>query len=112
MPPLNICLQVNISTESSKSGFPVEEIAPLIPVISKLPGVRLRGLMTIPAPAVGLEQQRIPFRQLSQLMVQLEHKPLNTLSMGMSNDLEAAILEGATMIRIGTALFGSRTAEQ
>lgn len=108
MAPLNICLQINISGESSKSGLAVEEVGSFIAAIAEFPQLQLRGLMTIPAPAVGLEQQRIPFRQLHALWIKLDTIPLDTLSMGMSNDLQAAIQEGTTMLRIGTALFGSR----
>ncbi len=111
LPPLNICLQVNISAEPSKSGFTCEEIVELAPDIMQLPRLRLRGLMAIPAPVAGLAQQRIPFQQLCTLMAQLDNEQLDTLSMGMSNDLEAAVMEGASIIRVGTAIFGSRVAE-
>lgn len=112
MPPLNICLQVNISAESSKSGFTSDALTEIVPVITQLPHIRLRGLMAIPAPVADVEQQRIPFRKLRQLMLQLENASFDTLSMGMSNDLDAAILEGATLIRVGSAIFGTRTPEK
>lgn len=111
VPPLNICLQVNISQEPQKSGFSSMEISAAIQEISNLPNLHLRGLMTIPKPEVLFEQQRKAFFQLGKLMQQLNQDfalNMDTLSMGMSNDLEAAIAEGATIVRIGTALFGPR----
>ena len=108
--PLNICLQVNTSGEASKDGHAPQELEVLIGEYARLPNLRLRGLMTLPAPAEGEAQHR-PFRQLRTLRDRLatpEH-PLETLSMGMSDDLEAAISEGATVIRVGTAIFGPRT---
>jgi pyridoxal phosphate enzyme (YggS family) len=113
LPPLNICLQVNISGEASKSGVKLNELSSLIPEILELPNIRLRGLMAIPAPADTIEAQRVPFRALSDALNNLnkEHNlQLDTLSMGMTADLEAAISEGATLVRIGTALFGARSA--
>jgi pyridoxal phosphate enzyme (YggS family) len=109
--PLKICLQINISDEAQKSGFSVTEIQALLPDILQLPNLSLQGLMAIPKNEPDVQLQRKPFQQLRQLMQQLnEQYSLNmqTLSMGMSNDLEAAILEGATIVRIGTALFGPR----
>jgi len=108
--PLNICLQVNASGEQSKSGVSPERLEELAEAVTTLPGIKLRGLMTIPAPADDFEQQRRPFRLLKQLLDQLNSKgyALDTLSMGMSNDLEAAIMEGTTLVRIGTAIFGAR----
>ncbi len=110
LPPLNICLQVNTSGEQSKEGHTPEELSALIGEYATLPNLRLRGLMTIPAPAAGEEAQRRPFQLLRQLRERLTTPtlPLDTLSMGMSDDLEAAISEGATLIRIGTAIFGPR----
>jgi pyridoxal phosphate enzyme (YggS family) len=110
LPPLNLCIQVNVSGEASKSGATPEEAGELARQIAGLPRIRLRGLMTIPAPAEGLERQREPFAQLRELMKQLnaDGLKLDTLSMGMSGDLEAAIREGATMVRVGTAIFGKR----
>jgi len=110
LPPLNVCLQVNTSGETSKDGHAPEDLARLIDDYAALPNLRLRGLMTIPAPAEGEEAQRRPFRRLRELRDRLAtpERPLETLSMGMSDDLEAAIGEGATLIRIGTALFGPR----
>ena len=110
LPPLQICLQVNISNEDTKSGIPAEEIANLARQISRLPRLKLRGLMTIPAPSAGCVQQRLPFRRLRELFEQLNREgfALDTLSMGMSNDIEAAIAEGATLLRVGTAIFGER----
>lgn len=106
-PPLNICLQVNISGETSKSGVAPETVAELAEAIRQLPGVRLRGLMAIPAPAEDSEARRAPLRALAELMASLPG-PLDTLSMGMSDDLTEAVQEGSTMLRIGTALFGAR----
>ena len=109
--PLNICIQINISNEASKSGVPVDEVEALAKDISKLPRLKLRGLMAIPAPEATFDKQRSEFTKLSDLKNTLNLKGFNldTLSMGMSNDMEAAIAEGATIIRIGTAIFGSRT---
>lgn len=111
LPPLNICIQVNVSGEASKSGCTLDQLDELVATISRLPNIRLRGLMTIPQSASDFEQQRIPLAQLREAMEKLNLKGLNldTLSMGMSGDLDAAIAEGATMVRIGTALFGPRS---
>ena len=110
--PLSICLQVNVSGEASKSGVAPAELSRLAHAVAALPRLRLRGLMAIPAPAVGIEAQRAPHRVLRHCLESLraEGLDLDTLSAGMSDDLEAAILEGATMVRIGTAIFGSRAA--
>lgn len=110
MPPLNICLQVNVSGETSKSGAAPEEVAQLAHQVALLPHLRLHGLMTIPAPAQTLETQRKPFMLLRELMQNLNAQglALDTLSMGMSQDMEAAILEGATIVRVGSAIFGQR----
>lgn len=107
LPPLNICLQVNISEEPSKSGCLPEEVPALAAAIAALPGLRLRGLMAIPAPSTDPAVQRAAFARLRQLQAALP-LPLDTLSMGMSDDLEAAIAEGATWVRVGSALFGAR----
>jgi len=108
--PLNICLQVNISNEPSKSGFLASEIPELANQINQLPNLKLRGLMAIPAPSDNFEQQRVTFRQVATLQQQLikQGMELDTLSMGMSGDMEAAIAEGATIVRVGTAIFGPR----
>lgn len=110
LPPLQLCLQVNVSGEGSKGGAAPGRLPELADAVAALPHIRLRGLMAIPAPAQGLEAQRAPHRQLRELMEALNARGhhLDTLSMGMSDDLEAAILEGATLIRIGTAIFGAR----
>ncbi len=107
---LQICLQVNLSGETSKSGTTLAELPRLAEGIAALPNLRLRGLMTIPAPSSDPEQQRIPFRRLRQALEGLNRSgfALDTLSMGMSADLEAAIAEGATMVRVGTDIFGPR----
>lgn len=107
LPPLNICLQVNVSGEASKSGCEPQEVETLAQAIAALPGLRLRGLMTIPEPSADPAEQHAAFARLSQLQKRLDLE-LDTLSMGMSQDLEAAIAEGATWVRIGTALFGAR----
>ncbi len=110
LPPLNICLQINISGENSKSGIFPDELMQLAADCSSLPNLKIRGLMVMPAQYPEFERQRIPFRELKQLFTELQDKypELDTLSMGTTNDLEAAIAEGATMIRIGTAIFGTR----
>lgn len=109
LPPLNLCLQVNVSDEDSKSGCPPQEVTALARSIAALPRVRLRGLMAIPAPTEDVQAQRAAFARLTALFNPLvDELALDTLSMGMSQDLEAAIAEGATWVRIGTALFGAR----
>ena len=111
LPPLNICLQINVSGEASKGGVRPEDAEGLAHSIALLPQLLLRGLMAIPAPADGLENQRVPFALMQKLFTRLNKTGLNldTLSIGMSHDLTAAILEGATIVRVGTAIFGSRT---
>lgn len=108
--PLQVCLQVNISGEASKSGLAPAEVPEIAREVAALPGLRLRGLMAIPEPAADLAAQRSPHRALRELLVLLQSQglPLDTLSMGMSADLEAAVLEGATIVRVGTAIFGAR----
>ena len=107
LPPLNVCLQVNVSGEASKSGCAPEELPALAAAVGNLPNLQLRGLMAIPEPTDDLAAQHAAFAQLRQLLQSLD-PALDTLSMGMSHDLEAAIAEGATWVRIGTALFGAR----
>ena len=113
LPPLNICLQVNISGEASKSGVTPAELPEIAAEVAKLPNIQLRGLMAIPASSDQFEAQREPFRQLRELQEQLNQQglKLDTLSMGMSGDMQAAIAEGATMVRIGTDIFGARAAK-
>ncbi|MFM2060169.1 MAG: hypothetical protein RLY71_4554 [Pseudomonadota bacterium] len=108
--PLQVCLQVNVSGETSKSGVDPAELAALAHAVAALPRLRLRGLMAIPEPADTLDTQRRPHRQLRELLDRLnaDGLALDMLSMGMSADLEAAVLEGATLVRIGTAIFGAR----
>jgi pyridoxal phosphate enzyme (YggS family) len=110
LPPLNVCLQVNVSGEASKSGVAPEQAAEVAHAIAALPRVVLRGLMSIPEPEGDLAAQRAPHRRLRELFDQLRAGglALDTLSMGMSADLEAAVLEGATIVRVGTAIFGAR----
>lgn len=111
MPPLNICLQVNISGEASKSGVAPEALAELAHQVAALPNLRLRGLMAIPEPESDAAKQHLPFVRVRNLFEQLQADglQLDTLSMGMSGDLAAAVAEGATIVRIGTAIFGNRT---
>ncbi len=109
--PLQVCLQVNVSGEDTKSGVALEEASELAKRIALLPRLKLRGLMAIPAPIEDFSLQRLAFRRLRETFEQLNSSGLSidTLSMGMSHDLEAAIAEGATMVRVGTAIFGERT---
>ncbi len=108
--PLNVCLQVNISGEASKSGVLPAEVPALARAVAALPRLVLRGLMSIPEPAGELSAQRAPHRALRELLDRLnvDGLALDTLSMGMSADLEAAVAEGSTLVRIGTAIFGPR----
>ena len=110
LPDLNICLQVNISGEASKSGVTPAELPALAHAVAQLPRLRLRGLMAITEPGTELTLQRAAFAQLRALYEQLKADglALDTLSMGMSADLRAAVLEGATIVRVGSAIFGSR----
>ena len=110
LPPLQICLQVNISGEDSKSGVDPAEVGALAHAVARLPRLKLRGLMTVPAHCDDVAAQRLPFAQLRELRDRLNQQGmrLDTLSMGMSHDFAAAIAEGATMVRIGTAIFGGR----
>jgi pyridoxal phosphate enzyme (YggS family) len=110
-PALNVCIQVNVSGEASKSGVEPDEATALAHAVAALPGLRLRGLMAIPEPADTLDAQRAPHVRLRELMntLRADGLELDTLSMGMSADLEAAVIEGATIVRIGTAIFGART---
>jgi pyridoxal phosphate enzyme (YggS family) len=111
-PPLNICLQLNLDDESSKAGLSRAAVLELAPSVAALPRLRLRGLMCIPRPRANLEEQRSAFGAVREILDQLRRQgiALDTLSMGMSDDLEAAIAEGATIVRVGTALFGDRQA--
>lgn len=110
LPPLQVCLQVNVSGEASKSGIAPEEAAALAAHVNALPRLQLRGLMAIPAPTHDVALQRQQFRAVSELLTQLNRRDfqLDTLSMGMSDDMEAAIAEGATIVRVGSAIFGAR----
>jgi pyridoxal phosphate enzyme (YggS family) len=110
LPPLQVCVQINVSGEASKSGCAPQEALALCLAISQLPGLCLRGLMAIPEASDDPAAQRAPFRRLREIAdsIRAAGVPLDTLSMGMSHDLEAAIAEGATIVRIGTAIFGER----
>lgn len=110
LPPLDVCIQVNVSGEASKSGCQPAELPALAKAIAGLPHLRLRGLMTIPEPTSDIALQHQRFRMLRTLCEALQHEglALDTLSMGMSSDFPAAIAEGATIVRIGTAIFGER----
>ncbi|MDP2134450.1 MAG: YggS family pyridoxal phosphate-dependent enzyme [Sulfuritalea sp.] len=111
LPPLQVCLQVNVSGEASKSGCMPDQALALATTIAALPQLRLRGLMAIPQPTLDVERQRRQFALLRTTFQQIRQAAdldLDTLSMGMSDDLEAAIAEGATVVRIGTAIFGQR----
>ncbi len=114
MKPLNLCIQVNISDQASKSGVTLAELPDLARAIAEFPRITLRGLMAIPDPTLPEGELRLNFRQLATALAELRQDsepagPLDTLSMGMSDDLELAIAEGATLVRVGTALFGVRT---
>ncbi|HPM65776.1 MAG TPA: YggS family pyridoxal phosphate-dependent enzyme [Piscinibacter sp.] len=111
LPPLQLCLQVNISGEASKSGLAPAAVGAVAQAVASLPRVVLRGLMAIPEPAGSLQAQRAPHRALRELLEELRAQglPLDTLSMGMSTDLDAAILEGASIVRVGSAIFGARS---
>lgn len=124
LPPLNLCLQVNVSGEASKSGVAPGEVAALALVTAALPGVRLRGLMAIPEPTEDVALQRARFATLRELHARVREalaangnfanaaSDFDTLSMGMSADLESAVMEGATIVRVGSALFGARPPRQ
>ncbi|MGM8929867.1 YggS family pyridoxal phosphate-dependent enzyme [Salinicola halophyticus] len=110
--PINVCLQLDVSGEASKAGVELQTLPALAESVLALPNLRLRGLMALPAPSDDSEQQRQAFRQVADALAMLRKRfpeaPLDTLSMGMSGDLEAAVAEGATIVRLGTAIFGSR----
>jgi pyridoxal phosphate enzyme (YggS family) len=110
LPPLDVLLQVNVSGEASKSGVAPREAAPLAKAVAAMPRLRLRGLMAVPEPTGDERLQRARFREVRELYESLQREglALDTLSMGMSADMEAAIAEGSTLVRIGTAIFGER----
>ena len=110
LPPINACIQVNLDQEDSKAGIALEEVPDMARQLNDLPGLNLRGLMTIPAPRSDPGEQRQAFARLGEALAQLRQDGIDcdTLSMGMTQDMEAAILEGSTLIRIGTAIFGER----
>lgn len=113
LPPLNVCIQVNIDREASKSGVQIEDAPALAHAVARLPRLRLRGLMAIPQPSDDPQRQSASFARLRQLKETLvaQGLELDTLSMGMSADLEAAVAQGATWVRVGTAIFGDRPAQ-
>lgn len=114
LPPLNICIQINISQENTKSGILLQEVPVLLEQMISMPRLKLRGLMVIPKPSLNFEQQRESFHQIKVIFDQINQENsgvLDTLSMGMSDDYSAAIAEGATIIRLGTALFGARVSK-
>ena len=113
-PPLNICIQINISGENSKSGIILDEVEDFISELAPLSNLKVRGLMTLPAPVTEFEAQRDSFAKLNRCLSRLSkiNPELDTLSMGTTEDMLAAIAEGSTMVRIGTAIFGSRNARQ
>ncbi len=110
--PIDLCLQLNVSGEASKAGVDIDDLPALAESLLALPNIRLRGLMALPAPSDDRDRQRHAFRQVAVALAELQRRfpeaTLDTLSMGMSGDLEAAVLEGATIVRLGTAIFGSR----
>lgn len=110
LPPLNVCVQVNMSNEASKSGCQPDQALSLCREIAPMPGLRLRGLMAIPAPTVPGADAQVPFKALRLLFEQIRAQgiPLDTISAGMSDDLEAAIAQGSTLVRVGSAIFGPR----
>jgi pyridoxal phosphate enzyme (YggS family) len=108
LPPINVCLQVNISQEASKSGIELSDLPTIYNEIKALPRLNVRGLMAIPALETDFNRQRQPYRLLTEALNELHDERLDTLSFGMSDDLKAAIYEGATIVRIGTAIFGKR----
>jgi pyridoxal phosphate enzyme (YggS family) len=110
LPPLNVCVQVNVSGEASKAGCTPAEALELCHAVAQLPRLRLRGLMAIPAPAATSADRRAPFRALQELFGELRRAglELDTISAGMSDDLEDAIAEGSTLVRVGSSIFGSR----
>lgn len=113
LPPLNLCLQLNLDQQASKSGLDAHELLPLADQVAALPNIRLRGVMSIPEPRETFEAQRDAFAKVRELYetLQQRHEGVDTLSMGMTGDLEAAIAEGATIVRIGTAIFGARASK-
>jgi PLP dependent protein len=113
LPALNILLQVNIDNEASKSGISADEVLPLATQIAQLPRVKLRGLMAIPSPQEDYQKQCVPLAKMHELFksLQLKHPDCDTLSMGMSDDMQAAIAQGSTLVRIGTAIFGQRNTQ-
>ena len=110
LPPLNVLIQVNISDEQSKSGIPLEQLDTLAAEVTQFPGLKLRGLMAIPAPEPDYQRQLAVCRQMASAYESLKHRypTVDTLSLGMSDDMDAAITAGSTMVRIGTAIFGAR----
>jgi PLP dependent protein len=113
LPPLECCIEVSLGGQQTKGGIRAEQLDELAAAMTRLPRLRLRGLMTLPGAGATVDEQRLPFAELARLLarLRLRYPHLDTLSMGMSADIEAAIAEGATLVRIGTALFGERQRE-
>lgn len=111
LPPINICLQINVSEEDSKSGISTEQLPVLANQVQAMPNIALRGIMAIPQASDDLDEQRAAFKAVSHALSLLKetHPQMDTLSIGMSKDLEAAVAEGASIVRIGTDIFGQRT---
>ena len=107
-PPLQVLIEVNVSGEATKGGVAAEDVAAVADEVRRLPGLTLRGLMCLPAPETDPARQRAAFARLRAILLALDDPALDTLSMGTSGDLEAAVAEGATIVRVGTALFGAR----
>lgn len=111
LPALNILLQVNISHEASKSGILLSDLSSIVKRIHQLPRIRLHGVMAIPEPSIDFETQKQPYQSLYKAVIQLDMPELNVFSFGMSADLKAAIAEGSTIVRVGSALFGARDSQ-
>jgi pyridoxal phosphate enzyme (YggS family) len=107
-PPLNVCIEVNLSDEADKGGVALDEMPALVNEMAEMQRLRLRGLMALPAPGLDYDAQRATFRRLARAQAAIDRPGFDTLSMGTSDDFAAAIAEGATIVRIGTALFGPR----
>jgi len=108
LPPLNVCIEIKLSNEPSKAGIAISEVREFIAAVAVLPNLSLRGLMSLPAPDADFDRQRAAFRKLAEVFHETAVAGMDTLSMGTTADFEAAIAEGATIVRIGTGIFGAR----